>query len=94
MGRFSTNDRGCAGINRHVVGDERALQERSSESILTPSLATGAARSQLKRKQGHRWAGLLSFENVQSETPTSSSEGEGNTTGHVRSRAPSRLCVV
>ena len=21
----------CAGINRHVVGDERALQERSSE---------------------------------------------------------------
>jgi DNA invertase Pin-like site-specific DNA recombinase len=35
---------GCAGINRHVVGDERALQERRSESILTLSLAAAAAR--------------------------------------------------
>ena len=25
----------CAGMNRHVVGDERALQKRSSDSILT-----------------------------------------------------------
>ena len=49
--------RKCAGINRHVVGDERALQERRSESILTLSLAAAAARLQLKRRQGHRWAG-------------------------------------
>jgi len=34
----------CAGINRHVVGDERALQERSSDSILTSSLAQYAVR--------------------------------------------------
>ena len=34
-----------AGINRHIVGDERALQERSSESILGPSLVWVAARS-------------------------------------------------
>ena len=34
----------CAGINRHVVGDERALQERSSDSILTSSLARYAVR--------------------------------------------------
>jgi hypothetical protein len=34
----------CAGINRHVVGDERALQERRSDSILTSSLAPVAAR--------------------------------------------------
>jgi hypothetical protein len=51
-----------AGINRHVVGDERALQERSSESILASSLAGEIARCRLKRRQGYRWAGLLSFE--------------------------------
>jgi len=37
-------DRESAGINRHVVGDERALQERRSDSILTSSLAPAAAR--------------------------------------------------
>jgi len=51
-----------AGINRHVVGDERALQERSSESILALSLAGDAARYRSKRRQRYRWAGLLSFE--------------------------------
>ena len=39
-------------INRHVVGDERALQERSSESILALSLAGGTARYRLKRRHG------------------------------------------
>jgi hypothetical protein len=29
----------CAGISRHFVGDETALQESSSDSILTSSLA-------------------------------------------------------
>jgi hypothetical protein len=33
----------CAGMNRHVVGDERALQKRSSDSILTLILR-GASR--------------------------------------------------
>jgi hypothetical protein len=41
---------GSAGINRHVVGDERALQERRSDSILTSSLAPAAARRQVKRR--------------------------------------------
>ena len=36
--------RPCAGINRHVVGDARALQERSSDSILTSSLAWTPSR--------------------------------------------------
>jgi RHS repeat-associated protein len=36
--------RPCAGINRQVVGDERALQERSSDSILTSSLAQRPSR--------------------------------------------------
>ena len=44
----------CAGINRHVVEDERALQERSSDSILTSSLALFAvARRSAKRRQRH-----------------------------------------
>ena len=41
----------CAGINRHVVEDERALQERSSDSILTSSLAWTVARRLAKRRQ-------------------------------------------
>ena len=53
----------CAGINRHVVGDERALQERRSDSILASSLAHVVARRQAKRRQRHRWAGRLSSEN-------------------------------
>ena len=54
----------CAGINRHVVGDERALQERRSDSILTSSLAPLVARRQAKRRQRHRWAGRSSSENL------------------------------
>ncbi len=34
----------------------------SSESILASSLAGVIARCRLKRRQGYRWAGLLSFE--------------------------------
>jgi hypothetical protein len=33
-----------AGINRHIVGDERALQKRRSDSILASSLACELAR--------------------------------------------------
>jgi DNA-binding PadR family transcriptional regulator len=40
----------CAGINRHVVGDERALRERSSDSIPTSSLAWCVARRTAKRR--------------------------------------------
>ena len=53
----------CAGINRHVVGDERALRKRSSDSIPTSSLAWCVARRTAKRRQRHRWAGLLSPDN-------------------------------
>jgi hypothetical protein len=53
----------CAGINRHVVGDERAPRERSSDSIPTSSLAWCVARRTAKRRQRHRWAGQLSPEN-------------------------------
>ena len=36
--------RQCAGINRHTVGDERALQERNSETILASSFAVVIVR--------------------------------------------------
>jgi len=45
-----------------LLGDGRALQERSSETILASSLAGGIARCQSKRRQRYRWAGRLSFE--------------------------------
>jgi len=38
-----------AGINRHRVGDERALHERRSCSIMAPSHARVAARLHVKR---------------------------------------------
>ena len=47
----------CAGINRHAIRNERVLQERSSESILTPSLAGRIVRCDPKRRQGQRRAG-------------------------------------
>ena len=34
-----------AGINRHIVGDERALRKRRSDSILASSLACDPVRS-------------------------------------------------
>ena len=46
-----------AGINRHIVGDERAPPERRSDSTLTSSLAPVAVRGQAKRRQRHWWAG-------------------------------------
>ena len=43
-------DPDSAGINRHVVGDARALQEGSSESILALSLARDIARCLVRRR--------------------------------------------
>jgi hypothetical protein len=41
LGRKGTES---AGLNRHIVGDERALQKRRSDSILASSLALLLAR--------------------------------------------------
>ena len=35
-----------AGLNRHIVGDARALRERRSDSILASSLALGAVQTE------------------------------------------------
>jgi len=45
-----------------LLGMKESYKEGGSETILAPSLAAGIARCQLKRRQGYRWAGLLSFE--------------------------------
>ena len=42
---------GSAGMNRHIVKEARALQERSSDSFLASSLAPIAVRRQAKRRQ-------------------------------------------
>jgi hypothetical protein len=46
-----------AGINRHIVGDARALQKRRSDSILASSLALQSARAVAKRRQRYWRAG-------------------------------------
>jgi hypothetical protein len=45
-----------------LVGINPPSGNAQRDSILTLSLAIDAARFQSKRRQGHRWAGLLSFE--------------------------------
>ncbi len=83
-----------AGVNRHVAGDERSLQERSSESILASSLVGVIARWRLKRRQRYQWAGLLSFEKSLFQDADTLTYVEGNTAGRVESRAARRSCVV
>lgn len=46
-----------------LSGMKESYKKGESESILASSLATGIARCRSKRRQGYRWAGLLSFEN-------------------------------
>jgi hypothetical protein len=45
-----------------LLGMKESYKKGESESILALSLAAGIARGQSKRRQGNRWAGLLSFE--------------------------------
>src|ERR1700756_3505199 len=45
-----------------LEGMKEPYRKASSESILTASLAGDIARCLLKRRQRHRWAGLLSCE--------------------------------
>src|SRR5258708_8074197 len=61
-----------------------------SDSILTLSLAGDAARCRSKRRQGHWWAGLLSFENDLIRDADPIPRGEGNTAGAPDGPAASR----
>jgi hypothetical protein len=45
-----------------LLGMKESYKKGESESILALSLAAGIVRGQSKRRQGYRWAGLLSFE--------------------------------
>jgi hypothetical protein len=46
---------------------KESYKKGDSDSILALSLAGGTARCSLKRRQGYRWAGLLSFEKTQTQ---------------------------
>jgi hypothetical protein len=70
-----------AGINRHKVGDERALHRRRSCSIMAPSHVRVAARLHVKQLTGENVGQPLSSEITSSGMPTTWSEGEGNTGG-------------
>ena len=48
-----------------LLGMKESYKKGASDSILALSLAGGIARGRLKRRQGYRWAGLLSFEKQQ-----------------------------
>ncbi len=45
-----------------LLGMQESYKKGESDSILAPSLTDGVARRRPKRRQGYRWAGLLSFE--------------------------------
>ena len=62
-----------------LQGMKESYRKGASDSILALSLAGGIGRCRLKRRQGYRWAGRLSFEKRNIRTPTLSCEEEGNT---------------
>jgi hypothetical protein len=53
-----------------LQGMKEAYKEGDSDSILALSLAGGIVSCHLKRRQGYRWAGLLSFEKRKIRMPT------------------------
>jgi hypothetical protein len=53
-----------------LQGMKESYKKGDSDSILALSLAGDIARYRLKRRQGYRWAGLLSFEKRKLRTPT------------------------
>ena len=53
-----------------LSGMKESYEKGESESILALSLAAGVVRCQPKRRQGYRWAGLLSFEKRLNGVPT------------------------
>ena len=67
-----------------LLGMKESYKKGESESILALSLAAGIVRGQSKRRQGYRWAGLLSFEKRLIRMLTLCRKGEGNTAGRVR----------
>ena len=64
-----------------LSGRKNPYRKGESDSILALSLAGEIVRFPPKRRQGYRWAGLLSFEKDWIRVPTSSPKGEGNTAG-------------
>jgi hypothetical protein len=63
-------NQGAPGTTGMLQGMKESYKEGDSDSILALSLAGDIARCRLKRRQGYRWAGLLSFEKRKTRTPT------------------------
>jgi hypothetical protein len=82
-----------AGINRHVVGEEGAIQE-SNESILASSLAGDIARCRLKRRQRYWRAGPLNFEKPIEQDADSVPMGGRRHSNHVKREWIDRSCEV
>ena len=53
-----------------LKGMKESYKKGDSDSILALSPAGDIARCHSKRRQGYRWAGLLSFEKRKTRTPT------------------------
>ena len=50
-----------------LLGMKEPYKKGDSDSILALSLAGDIVRCRSKRRQGYRWAGLLSFEKTQNQ---------------------------
>ena len=58
---------------------KESYKKGDSDSILALSLAGDIVRCRSKRRQGYRWAGLLSFEKTQNQDADSFLMEEGTT---------------
>ncbi len=73
----------CAGINRHVVGDERALQERRSDSILTSSLAQAVRPGVVEDpRHAEKRGALWTHENRETSLAPARAGRSGKATSH------------
>ena len=85
--------RPSAGINRHAVGNERVLQERSSEP--PGFVSCGVSREAAAEAWARGISGLgIELREDKFGAPTLWTEGEGHTVAGAKSRVRRRLRVV
>ena len=77
-----------------LQGMKESYRKGASDSILALSLAGVIARCRLKRRQGYRWAGLLSFEKTEQQDADSLLRRGRQHGCFAITRASSRSCVV
>src|SRR4029077_1806795 len=77
-----------------LQGMKESYKKGASDSILALSLAGGIVRCRLKRRQGYRWAGRLSFEKTEHQDADSLLRRGRQHGCFAITRASSRSCVV